>query len=101
MLKKILITIYILLAIGIVYGLTRTGEVATETVIEQKANPDLENIMNEADFKKMIELKARKTLSERQKVEENRRHDESINKLEADLEQIRKEELELGKATSL
>lgn len=99
MLKKILITFFILLTIGIVYGLTR--EVATEQVIEQKINPDLENIMNEADFKKMIELKARKTLSERQKVEENKRHDESINRLEADLEQIRKEELELGKTTSL
>lgn len=67
-----------------------------------RTDPKLEEIMNEESFRKMTELRARRTLADRQKSEENARHDAAIKAVESELENIRKEELELdGNASSL
>lgn len=60
----------------------------------QDKNDDLDSIYNEADFKKMVELKARKIKAEREMEAENVRHEETIKALEADLETIRSQELD-------
>ena len=91
--------ILIIGAIAIYQSFKDVGQVTYEAdtnqqIASSKTDTDLEAIYNEADFKKMMELRARKIKAEREMETENKRHDETIATLEAELEDIRSQELE-------
>ena len=63
-----------------------------EPVVEVK-DSKLEEVMNEADFKKKMELEAKKIVFERERKAEIERHEAKMAEIEKELEAIRGEEL--------
>jgi len=61
---------------------------------------ELKTIMSEADFLASQKLQARKILVARQKDKEIARNKEEMERLEAELSDIRSQELTLGKTTA-
>lgn len=79
-----------------IHNTSTSTETYVKPVQEKVEKNDLDEIYNEADFKKQMELKARTVKATREKEAEVLRHKESIAKIEAELEAVRKEELTLG-----
>jgi len=71
------------------------------TVHEIKNDDGLDAIKSEEQFKKETELRARKIKATREKEAETKRHDLAINKIESELEAIRKEEITLSSSFQL
>lgn len=105
------ILIAIVVAIIYQYKTTDTTVVpeTTEQVKVENTGNKIDEVMNEADFKKKMELEAKKIVSEREKKAELARHDAEVKaekekhdakiaEIEASLEGIRKEELSFTKA---
>lgn len=92
--KLIIVILFIGGIIGLQY-IPNNTEVVNQPTTETKKS-DLEEIYNEASFKKQMELKARTVKATRAKEAELSRHKESLAKIEAELESVRKEEIALG-----
>ena len=76
-----------------------TTEVTEEAPIVREVKDDkLDAVLNEADFKKATELRAKKIILDRDRKEEMTRHEERLKEIEAGLEALRAEELTLGKS---
>lgn len=73
-------------------------EAATSTTpsMATKSDTELESIINDPSFQAAVQLKARQIRIERQKTAEEARHDAQLAAIEADLEQLRKDQLTLG-----
>lgn len=86
-------------------------DTAVPSAVENKTDPRVEKIMNEVDFKKMVELKAKKIIAEQDRKAENERnanvlkaeqelHQSNTLAIETRIEELRKEELDLASSTS-
>lgn len=69
---------------------------ATETSVGCAGNKELQEICNDPKFKKGEELKARKILANNKKTKLEADYNSQKSAIEAELEQIRKEELAIG-----
>lgn len=99
----------ILILLGCVYGYMTTKDTTvipetTEQVKVENADNKLDEVMNEADFKKKMELEAKKIIFDRERKAELARHDAEVKaekekhdakiaEIEASLENVRKEEM--------
>lgn len=64
--------------------------------VVQATKSEIEKMMEEESFKKETILRARKVVNDKKKVEEEARHKEQMDKIEAEYEAIRQGELELS-----
>lgn len=75
-------------------------DVTTVPQVVEVKDSKLEEVMNEADFKKKMELEAKKIVFERERKAEIERHETKMAEIEKELEAIRGEELIFTKAAS-
>ena len=112
---KIILIFFIVLIIigGIVENkINKEVEVEAPTVVQKTTDDELERIMNDADFKAITILRARKVASDSKMKKENEKHESIINEektrhdailaqIEAENEAIRAEELALVGSVNL
>lgn len=90
----IILTIIILSVLAIRQKLiSPVAEVATPVIVDH-TDHELQAIMDEATFKKAMELKAQKIKIERKKTTEMNRHEALMKDIEVELEAVRRQELD-------